>query len=532
MTEKKNYSPWILRPLFLLLIFLAILFYLRNNEGELASLDHRGTESGFREEYKPFYHGVASGDPLTDRVIIWTRITPVGHGPQSVEWEVSLDPDFTSIIQNGVFITDSVRDYTVKVDVTGLDANTEYFYRFISGMDRSDTGRMRTAPGGNNPVRLVIVSCSNYEAGYYNVYRNISERKGLTAVVHLGDYIYELATGLYGDTSLEDRKHLPPGEIISLSDYRTRYAQYRLDPDLQAVHRNHPFVVIWDDHEIANNAFSEGALNHQDEEGSYSSRRTAAARAFYEWLPVRESENGNLYRNLYLSGQAELIMLDERLAGRTAQVSDTLDPAWRSADQQMLGKEQFQWLLDRLATSQARWKIIGNQVIFAELNKEAQFKDRPFNMDAWDGYPEERKRLLDFLKVGELKGVIFITGDTHASWAFEIPHRMSEYRQGDQKTVLAAELGTPSVTSANSDENLPVDSVRWIEDQLRSPFYNPHLKYVNMRDHGYLELMLDSSQATAVWHYTTSISRKDAGMFEAARLVLDRNTGRLSNFYK
>ena len=309
---------------------------------------------------------------------------------------------------------------------------------------------------------------------------------------------------------------MPPHEIVSIGDYRTRYAQYRLDPDFQKVHQRHPFITIWDDHEISNNAYKDGAQNHQTEEGDYMKRKNVARQVYYEWLPVRGDENSTLYRQFYLSKQTQLIMLDERLAGRTQQVADTSDSNWSSADQQMLGREQFNWLIGLLSGSQAKWKVIGNQVIFSPLSHGSRNEQHPLNMDAWDGYPVERKRLLDFIHLGNLQNIVFVTGDTHCSWAFEVPYDVKEYKNLAKREVVAVEFGTPSITSKNLDAYMSGDSVQSIERAyLRDP-QNPHLKYVNMRDHGYLELYLDSLEAIATWYYTTDLKSREAGIFESA----------------
>jgi alkaline phosphatase D len=244
------------------------------------ALPKDGTEKFRKSILSPFYHGVASGDPMTDRVIIWTRVTPTSHQEVEVKWEVASDNTFTKIVQKGSTVTDKSKDYTVKLDVTGLEANTSYFYRFSALNSTSTIGKTKTIDNtGQNEIKLGIVSCSNIQWGYFSAYKHLANKK-LDAVLHLGDYFYEHGPNGYGDPEFV-QKHVPPYEIVELSDYRTRYSQYRLDKDLQLIHQNHPFIAIWDDHEITNNSHKTGAENHQEDEGDYSTRKAVARKAYF-----------------------------------------------------------------------------------------------------------------------------------------------------------------------------------------------------------------------------------------------------------
>ncbi len=460
----------------------------------------------YNNDLKPFYHGVASGDPLQDAVVIWTKVTPEEATEYLVvTWEFSTDPDFLNVIQSGTFTTGPSRNYTVKVDVSNLTAGSEYYYRF-SALDRTSVvGRTKTAPEDPRRLKFAVVSCSNYEFGYFNAYGHIGQRDDIDAVIHLGDYIYEYGVGRYGD-STTGRFNLPPYEIVSLDDYRTRYSLYRLDPDLQSVHNNHPMIAIWDDHEIANNSYETGAQNHQEDEGPYEERREAAVRAYYEWLPIRES--GELYRKFDFGALADLIMLDERLEGRSRPLDSLADPALMDASRSMLGEEQVQWLKEQLSTSQSQWKIIGNQVIFSYLNwgYEPNFT---INLDSWDGYPVEQKEIADFIR--DIENVIFITGDTHSSWAFEVStDPFGSYDQETGEGAVAVEFGTTSINSANSNERFDTDTVLVHEQRIVNSAINPHLKYANLRDHGYLLLSLTEERATASWYYVPTLSERRA----------------------
>ena len=287
-----------------------------------------------------FDHGVASGDPLPDRVILWTRVTPqtARSGDIPVQWQVSLDRDFGAIIASGETTTSGQRDHTVKVDAGGLEPGTSYYYRFQSGGVLSPVGLTRTLPAaGAEKIRLAFVSCSNYPQGYFNVYRELARRGDLDAVLDLGDYFYEYGVGGYADPKIEaeGRTVVPGNEVVQLSDYRQRHALYKSDPDLQAVHAKHPFIAVWDDHELTNNAYWTGAENHQpDEEGPWDERRAAAVQAYREWMPIRDPETGRrvkTYRSFDFGGLATLIMLDTRLIGRDEQLSLRDDMVYRSA---------------------------------------------------------------------------------------------------------------------------------------------------------------------------------------------------------
>ncbi|TQV64782.1 MAG: alkaline phosphatase [Halothiobacillaceae bacterium] len=335
-----------------------------------------------------FDHGVASGDPQDDGVILWTRITPAAAATLKIDWEVASDASFSSVVTKGSFVTSAARDYTVKVDVQGLQPDTAYFYRFKRGETVSPVGRTRTLPvGAVDQVKLGVFSCANFPAGYFHVYAEAAKRDDLHAVVHLGDYIYEYEKDGYAsqDAVALGRVSLPAGELLTVSDYRARYAQYRGDKDLQALHAALPFICVWDDHEIANDGYENGAENHNaTTEGDYNLRRAAALQAYYEWLPIREQDPANplrIYRSFDFGDLMSLHMLDTRHIGRDAQLAyaNYIDPttgAFDAAsfqadmahpDRQLLGIEQTQWLQGQLAASTATWQVLGQQVLMGKM---------------------------------------------------------------------------------------------------------------------------------------------------------------------
>jgi alkaline phosphatase D len=509
----------------LLLCLPALLFVLLACETKTQTSDNyiEPVADLFDPALAPFYHGVASGDPLADRVIIWTRVTPATQTESiPVRWEVSEKSNFNSIVQRGNATTSANKDFTVKVDVSGLKPGTIYYYRFLALGKSSIIGRTKTTPrDAADSLKFAVVSCSNWEWGYFNAYDKIADREDIDAVVHLGDYIYEYGRGRYGDTTI--RKNQPPHEIVTLRDYRTRHSQYRLDKGMRRMSQRHPMIAIWDDHEVANNVYNAGAQNHQpDKEGQFEERKAAAVKAYYEWLPIRE---GKHYRSFSFGPLADLIMLDERLEGRTKPVDSLSSPDYL-ADRTMLGKEQLEWLENQLSSSKATWKIIGNQVMFADVELGVAFPNMPRNLDSWDGYPAEKQKLKDFILTSKIKDIIFLTGDTHASWAIEVATEVKKtYNPKTSAGAFAIELGTTSVSSANDNEYHSTDTVKMMEDALMK--VNPHIKYINARDHGYLLLTLFSDKARGDWFYMETLRQPETEEWVGKTMEVKRGTVRL-----
>lgn len=485
-------------------------------------------ETLYNPELAPFYHGVASGDPLQTQVIIWTRVTPENN-ETSIDgsWQVASDAGMNNVVQSGTFTTDATRDFTVKIDVENLSSGQTYYYQFEALGDKSIIGRTKTAPEADiDNLRFAVVSCSNYQAGYFNAYGRIADRDDLDAVIHLGDYIYEYGNGGYGDSVLVQtgaRSMLPDGELITLEDYRLRYATYRLDPDLRNVHQNHPFITVWDDHETANDSYKDGAQNHNDGEGDWQNRKAMAQQVYSEWLPIR-GDAKHIYRNFSYGNLADVIMLDTRLEGRDAQIMDVTHPDVYAEDRTILGAEQREWLFEQLKNSTATWKILGNQVMFAEFNVgwAAQSVDgwtpeqlESIFLDIWDGYPAERQKVLEFLDTQNIDNVLVITGDVHSSFAYDLPYSTQQYNPITGEGSIAVEFVTPSITSSNYDERIGVMQAKMMEYQMNKPltndlgFPNPHMKYVDLTQHGYFILDLTPEKAQADWFYADDILEKN-----------------------
>ena len=420
-----------------------------------------------------FAHGIASGDPLADRVMLWTRVTPpAGHTSDiPVEWELATDSNFTSITAQGKTTALASKDFTVKVDATGLKAATAYYYRFRAYAAHTATGRTRTLPTGSvAQVKLAVFSCANYPAGYFNVYADAARRNDLDATVHLGDYVYEYARGGYASANAGalGRLSQPAHEILSLADYRQRHAQYKTDSDLQALHAAAPMIAVWDDHEITNDTWSNGAENHQSAtEGSFSARKAAAMQAYHEWMPTRNAQPELIYRSFAFGNLVALHMLDTRVVARDEQLdygqfftatgfdAVAFTAAVGSTSRQLLGTTQTQWLQQQMATSSATWQVLGQQVLMGRMNIPAPIlmetlqpgagvtvsqyaalvgraqtapasltpaeqailaqPSIPYNLDAWDGYPLQREAILQSVRpLG--KRLVTLSGDSHNAW--------------------------------------------------------------------------------------------------------------------
>lgn len=448
-----------------------------------------------------FHHGVASGDPTPDAVILWTRITPpTAVAPATeVRWEVSTTENFAALVRQGVFSTSAERDWTVKVDATGLRAGTAYYYRFRAGSSVSPVGRTKTAPTGSLAhARFGLCSCSSLAHGYFHTYRQLSRREDLDAVIHLGDYIYEYGSGQYGNV----RAYEPPREIISLADYRTRYAQYRSDADLQAAHARHPFIAIWDDHEFADNAYTDGANKHMPAmDGPWADRKAAAARAYMEWMPIREQQDRNrIYRTLRYGDLLDLILLDTRIWGRQMQASDEMTAML--PDRQILGADQERWFFDQMTTSRARWKIVGQQVMMGQLSAAVGL----IFGDQWDGYAAARTRFLTLLRSMRLTDVVVLTGDIHSSWAIELaenPADAAAYDPATGRGALAVEFVTPSITSPG----LPAALSSALDSLLQMARY---IKYADGDRHGYIILDVTPERTQAAWYYVEDVTSPTA----------------------
>jgi alkaline phosphatase D len=473
-----------------------------------------------------FRHGVASGDPRADRVILWTRVSGA-TGEVPVRWTLAANQAFTRGVARGETSTGAARDYTVKLDVAGLAPATSYYYRFEALGARSVVGRTRTLPAaGAGRLRIALASCANYPHGYFNVYRRIAERSDVDVVLHLGDYIYDYEQGRYTDPALTDRTVDPAHEIVALDDYRRRYALYRTDADLQEVHRQHPFIAVWDDHEIANNAWRDGAQNHQADEGDYHRRRDAAYQAFLEWLPVRDTGSARqplIYRSFAIGDLADLVMLDTRLAGRDVQVERTNVLGIEDPRRSILGPAQEHWLAGELHESVragSRWQILGQQVMFAPQTPT----DTPGgNPDSWDGYRISRSRVLDMVERSQVPNLVVLTGDVHSAWGFDLPRQITDkYDPATGRGSLGVEIVCPAVSSPSPYQGPKGDALL-----AETPKTRPHLKHLDGRFRGYVVLDVTRERLQADWWTVPAVNVRTAEQRFAKGLVSEAGSRHL-----
>ncbi len=503
-----------------------------------------------------FAHGVASGDPLSDRVILWTRVSPVSVfvGDISVNWVISTDSSFNTIVAQGTTSTKVDSDYTVKVDVTGLKAATVYYFQFSVASQTSPTGRTKTLPtGAVSQIKLAVFSCANYPAGYFNVYGDAAKLNDVDAAIHLGDYIYEYAKGGYASANADAMNRVvdPVTEIVSLKDYRLRHAQYKTDPQLQKLHAQMPMIAVWDDHEVANDTWLNGAENHQPQtEGDFKVRKAAAIKAYHEWMPTRVgADPAIIYRSFAFGDLLALHMLDTRLIGRDqqldyakllavppAQLPATLQAALGDPKRELLGATQTAWLQKNLSASNATWQVLGQQVIMGRMNvpvplllgflgapggiavneylriatlartNPAQLTDAdkavlaqpsiPYNLDAWDGYGAAREKVLAISQQLN-KNLVVLSGDTHNAWA-----NVLKTQSG---AAVGVEFATSSVSSPGFEDYLSSVQPPVLKGALESLI--PDLRYCDTSRRGYMLVTATREACTSQWVYVDTITK-------------------------
>ncbi|MDN5418271.1 MAG: alkaline phosphatase D family protein, partial [Acinetobacter sp.] len=512
-----------------------------------------------------FEHGVASGDPLQDRVILWTRLTPNDSSARlQVTWEIALDDQFKQIIKTDKVTTAKAQDFTVKVDATNLKPDQRYFYRFSFGNKVSPVGQTKTLPINPSKVSFAVCSCANYPAGYFYVYREMA-KQDVDVVIHLGDYIYEYGQGGYatedavklGRTLATDNNQ----EIIKLDDYRKRYALYRKDKDLQTLHHRHPFIVIWDDHELANDTWREGAENHQANEGAFFDRKLAALQAYFEWMPIRPisaNDHLNIYRQFDFGSLVQLTMLDTRILARDKQLEYTdyitasgmdfqrFQTDLTNQNRTLMGYTQREWLQQKLAQSKATWNVLGQQVLMGKIlipaellvplsavlsgNATQEVLNQintmimelvQLKMRVLQGDPTltaiEKARLttvapynLDawdgYYVEREIlyntlkalnKKVVVLAGDTHNAWSSELYSQAGDF--------VGVELATSSVSSPGIEKylNIPVEQLQQFEMAFTTLI--DELDYTNLNQRGYLNVSFTATQVQADWIYVDTI---------------------------
>jgi alkaline phosphatase D len=506
-----------------------------------------------------FTHGVASGEPRQRSVMLWSRHVPTRGDSSRLGWEVT-EPGNRRVVAGGTLLATAERDWCVKVVAEGLKPGRRYDYRFLN-LDGAAAagGRTRTLPEGRTPrFTLGIFSCANLAFGHFNAYAHAADRPDLDLLVHLGDYLYEYERGKYpaSGQALAGRVLEPAGEAVALADYRLRHAAYRSDPDLRRLHASAPMVMMWDDHESANDAWSGGAENHDPaKEGPWSVRKAAAQRAYREWLPV--SDNG--WESYEIGDLATLFRPETRLTARTrplefgeqlrrgedikASLMRFRDGAWRDPERTMLGTEQEAWLagaLKRSAGQGTRWQILAQQTIMGSfalpiearswlrsdaprevkqvtaIGAAASEVGLPLNLDAWDGYPAARDRLLRSALDSD-SNLVVLSGDSHNGWAFDLDLA---------GTPAGAEFAGMSVTSPGLESYTPGIASTDVTRALRTR--NPALKWADLQRRGYMTLTLTRERATGEWLSLDTVRARSTRLAARHSMTVARGANRFA----
>ena len=493
-----------------------------------------------------FNHGVASGDPTQSNIIIWTKITKNTSLKIDVDWQISNKKDFSNVISNGKTKSHSYNNFTVKIDAKiPLKYNAEsIYYRFFVNNNFSPVGKTKTLPISNpDKFNLAFCSCSNYPAGFFNAYREIALDDDIDLVLHLGDYLYEYGADGY---ATEDAKKLnrvvdPISEIVSLDDYRRRHALYKSDKDLQLLHSQKPMIPVWDDHEFANDSWKNGAENHSYDEGYFATRKANALKAYYEWMPIRESNSKlKIWRKFEIGTLFQLFMLDTRSIYRDKQLN--LDNYFKNSTfnkkqyikdlqkkRNLVGIEQFKWL-DKNINKNFKWSVIGQQIllaptvlpeIFSKLDKnlfpnflhkylKIGGMDIPYNTDSWDGYPRERNKLLKILSKSQSS--IVLTGDTHNSWISNL--------YNDMHNFIGVEIAAPSITSPNSVDIFKSKTEDIDKDYIK---YNKNIKWTNGSGKGFVKLTIESNQIEVKFIYVNTVKSRDYKLSDTHSFTIKHN---------
>lgn len=471
----------------------------------------------------PFYHGVASGDPTQDAVIIWTRLTTDEINP-TIEWQIATDTLMQNVVKSGISSTSIDKDYTIKVDVTGLQPGTFYFYEFKYGNSYSLRGRTKTLPTGIvDHLRFAVVSCASFPHGYFNVYDVINQRNDVDAIIHLGDYIYEYGKNEYGTTRVPE----PTNEILTLADYRIRHSMYKLDEMLMRLHQQYPFFTVWDDHEFADNSYVDGAENHTPNiEGEWSVRKKFAAQSYGEWMPIRTIDTTStikIYRKYKIGNLVDLFFLDTRINSRKAQNILASITGSDDSTHYLIGPEQFDWLKNGLQNSTSTWKVLAQQVMVAPF----KVFNIAFNSDQWDGYPSERKKLFNMVNDLNLNNLVVLTGDIHSAWANDLPFGRLPYNPNTGKGSAGVEFVTTAVTS-------PAIPLTGILGNIAEGAFaqlvkdnNAHVKHNNFVNRGFNIIDFTSQKAQTDFYNIETIERPNSNYSYQVSYYTEKDTNHL-----
>ncbi|KAI8964710.1 phosphodiesterase/alkaline phosphatase D precursor [Daldinia sp. FL1419] len=526
-----------------------------------------------------FTHGVASGDPYDDSVILWTRIAPFsdndksnvtvsGHvalydhstkqfvtkssAPVCVDWKIGTTALLKDVVDSGRVYTSSDIDYTVKVEAKKLQPFTTYYYQFkvCNSKNASPIGRTKTIPSSNDevsePVRLAVYSCSNYPFGFFNAYGNPVRKDSVDYVIHLGDYIYEYANGDYGWGDSLGRIPLPDHEIYTLYDYRKRIATYKTDLDLLANHQNFPWIPVWDDHEVADNTWRDSSAHLNNTEDSFimdggvsvDQRKMNAVRAYFEWMPIRQvdmDDNLRIWRDFKFGNLFDLVMLDTRQYDRTITDlywnTEYLGDIYNDASRSLMGPRQEAWFYRTLRESSARgatWRIIGNQIVFSRMNQSlANSEDLPFNYDQWDGYQANRNRTFKTLYENNIGNTIFLAGDSHSSWVSDLVW-LDEHPYDPDTGIgsVGVEFAGSAVTSPSPiGENVTLETAARYSEWLTAA--NEELQWQDLYYRGYYELSISQDRVDAAFFGTPTNADRNGFEMPLANFAVVAGENRL-----
>jgi alkaline phosphatase D len=467
----------------------------------------------------PFTLGVASGDPLSDSVVLWTRLAPealdpfggMPYTPVDVTWELAGDEAFTRIVQRGTAVARPEFAHSVHVDVQGLEPGREYFYRFVADGERSPAGRTRTAPApGTRALKFAFVSCQSWQAGFYTAYKHLAN-EAVDVVLHLGDYIYEFATDAVGGPRALPTAIPESAQVAceSLDQYRQRYALYKTDADLQAAHAAAPFIVTWDDHEVTNN-YAGATTPGGDAEAEFLIRRANGYRAYWENMPLRvpqqpKGPDMQLYRRFRYGDLVEFNLLDTRQyrSGQGIGTADRYDAA-----RTILGATQERWLLDGLSASPARWNVLAQQVLMGQLDSDPG-PATTIPADAWDGYAANRIRVANAITERKIVNPVVLCGDVHRNQA---SHVKGDYRIANAPTV-APEFTCTSISSAGDGTDATPNAANLFAA-------NPHLRMTNSQ-RGYVTATVTPDEWRTDYRVVPYITRPDAPITTRASFVVE-----------
>ncbi|RMZ91095.1 hypothetical protein DV736_g1689, partial [Chaetothyriales sp. CBS 134916] len=542
--------------------------------------------SAFDPDSLNFTHGVASGDPYPNSVILWTRAAPIfddvndnstvsglvpfynpvpiyhetdqtrppSNAPVGLDWVIATDEALTEVVNHGTVFTSSDVDYTVKVEADCLEPFTTYYYQFTirASNKTSIVGRTKTTPKPTDStcaVSLAVYSCSNYPFGFFNAFGNPVRKGSVDYVIHLGDYIYEYANGEYGDGQSIGRIPLPDRQIYTLYDYRKRYATYRTDEDLLLSHAQFPWIPVWDDHEVADNTWRDGSSELNNTEDSFikdggvsvDQRKMNAVRAYFEWMPIRQvdmDDSLRVWRSFAIGNLVDLIMLDTRHYDRSITDlywnTDYVHALSNDAGRSMMGPRQENWFYRSLKKSAARkatWRIVGSQTVFSRVNESLAYGNvNPFDYDAWDGYLANRNRTFQTLVENNITNTIVISGDSHANWVSDLVwFDHNDYDPSTGKGAIGVELAGTAVSSPSpGGQNISLEFSRIASELLVGA--NRELQWSELYYRGYFELHINHTAATAQYFGMPTIVDRNPGEISLANFTILSGANHLERF--